>query len=204
MSDINDLNGLREPDPIEWDSYDPGRTGGGSFVLPPKGAYTLLFTGEPKRVPHKEGYLQYELTPITVIDPGKPWDGYQFNYSKVNTKQWSGRNASSIGDYLLSVGGEAALTVDGRYPTSNDDYINVVEGLVNPQFRAFLDQRAWCKTCNNGKGRAWKGMASIPEDADGNKVTRFNCPSCSTEGNPVTVFVNVQISSFIPAEGGVK
>jgi len=184
-ADVNDLT-VREPDPLEWDQYDDP-TVGQRIPLPVKGVYTLIPTEAPKPGMTKaDHYLQFELGPLVVQDPGQVWDQHEIRYTRVNAKRWPNKNASGLADYLRSHG------YAGR-PASNGEYEQAVVAMVNHPCRGLIDWEARCKQC----GWRLKGMDKFPKDETGAYVTRVKCPTCSTTEKPVEAYANAVVKVFV-------
>lgn len=180
---INDTN-LKPPDPIEGE-YEDGSSG--QVILPPRGAYTLLPTAVPEFGATKEGYLQANVTPLVVLDPGKGWDGHEIRFTRVNTKKWPQRNANGFADYLRSHGYQGV-------PRSNEEYRQAAESLTNHPAHGVVDWECYCKVCRY----TLKGMEKFPKRDDGTYVQIINCPNCSTAEQPVRLFANARVVAFTP------
>lgn len=152
MTDINTLD-LKQPDPIDAAQYADG--GGKVIPIPPKGTYNLRIN-DVEWGGTKDGYLQATLTE-TVVDPGKPWDGHEVRYDRVNTKRWPNRERSSIGDLIRACGVP-------QLPTGNDGYIQVVNALKGRTYEAGLDWEVY-----KSGGPQLKGMEAFPEGPGGTK-----------------------------------
>jgi len=187
VSDINETEGLKAPDPVDFENYDDAGGGGQKIVLPPRGVYSLLPTEPPKVGKTKDGYLQVELTPLELIPPGTPWEVQKINYTRVNTKKWPNKNANGFADYLRSHG------YDGK-PTSNEEYQGAAEALVGHPAQAVVDWEAYCKECRY----TLKGMEKFPKNEDGTYEQRVKCPNCSTAENPKWIFANARVVAFVP------
>ncbi|HYE80031.1 MAG TPA: hypothetical protein VEI97_18795 [bacterium] len=161
MTDINTLN-LREPDPIAADSYVDG--GGSKIVpIPPKGEYTLR-TAAVEWGATREGYLQATLTE-TVVAPGKPFDGHEVRFDRINTKKWPNREGSSMADYLRAHG-----IVD--LPRDNAGYMATVNALVGRTHEAGGDWEAFKEGSVN-----LKGMENFPQGPGGERQDWVPDPS---------------------------
>ena len=186
MADINNLE-LKPPDPIDWD--DTGSKGG-SFKLVPKGEYTLVAREMPEKGATREGYLQFKFKTLYIVAPGTPYDSQEVRYTNVNTKNWPNRKGSSFSDFLLAAG------IAFR-PTTNEEYEAAIAATLNVPFRARLDWEAVCKEGNYHY--RLKGMENFPTDAEGAKISSFNCPECAKIGREVRLFGNAIVKSFLAA-----
>lgn len=186
---------LREPDPVDWDSYEDG---GKKFVpLAPEGIYTVAESGPPTLEITDDGYLTYVLSPLKIVDEG-PGKGQEIRYTRISTKQWPGRNASSMGDYLRAKG----IKLQGK-PT-NEMYQQAVMAATNLPFQINASWKGRCPACKN----YFKRAEVYPTREDGTKQSYMDCPNgCKDpegvvneetgEVRPARVFANLTVGWFV-------
>lgn len=191
MAELNGVE-LREPDPLKWDEYagttaSPQGDAKPRFVLAPKGVYTVLAKDRPTKGATREGYLQYELGNLILSAPGQPYDNQEIRYTRVNTKRWPNREASSLADYLVAHG-------DQTKPNTNAEYEAAVERVWATPAQVRVNWRGRCKSC----GFEIKGYDDFPTRDDGSKASIVDCPTCKANDNQERpIFANLEIKAFL-------
>jgi hypothetical protein len=192
---VDDLN-LREPDPVEWDSYDEG---GGKFKpLAPEGIYTVVEVAQPT-IGSRDGYLSFTLANLKIVDEG-PGKDQEIRFADISTKKWPNRNGSSMGDYLRAHG----VVLQGK-PT-NDDYKAAVGAVNGRPFKVSVVWNGRCPVC----ATYFRKADSYPTKDDGTKQSFMDCPNGCKDPSGVLneatgevrasrVFANLKVGWFVSA-----
>jgi hypothetical protein len=166
---------LREPEQINWDSFD---TGGSKYVAPPPALgpdgspityYGVAEISEETNYPEKhpvtgEPVLTFTLDPIKIVKSG-PADGQLIRFGRMSTRPFTRKgvdgevkllNANSIGNFLRSCG-----MVNAK-PNTNEAYRAAVKSCVGKMFSFTIDWEAR----NKDTGEKISGYLSFPEDQD--------------------------------------
>jgi hypothetical protein len=128
------MGNIKEPEQMDWDNYNPGS----NYQAPPpalddNGDPIIYFATVPTEIPStvngkadttKEGYAQWQLDPLVLVDSSLPAltpkiKGYKVRFASVNTKKFlrDGKptNASSIGNFLRSAKVSAKPQTNQQY-----------------------------------------------------------------------------------------
>lgn len=194
---VDDLN-LKEPDPVNWDTYDEG--GKKYKPLAPEGIYTVVETGQPTKG-SRDGYLSFTLSNLKIVDEG-PGKDQEIRFADISTKQWPGRNASSMGDFLRAHG----VKLTGK-PT-NANYEEAVQAVNGRPFKVSVQWNGKCPVC----GTYFRKAEVYPTRDDGTKQSFMDCPNgCKDpsgtldektgEVRAARVFANLRVGWFVSAIG---
>ena len=155
--------GLKEPQQIDWDNYNPGS----KYQAPPvplgPDGKNLVFTGQlPSAIAQetdKEGYRQYVLDPIKLVKNGSGIDGYTIRFTRASIKPFEKegkvQNASPVGNILRSAG----ITAKPQKTFEYDAAVNAAKGRV---VSFTLDWEAR----NKDTGETVRGYSNFPDDPE--------------------------------------
>jgi len=118
---------LREPDPMDWDNYNPGSR----YKVPPqvKGPDGKALTYYGQLPPPQKGVVtdgedtglrEYLLDPIKLVKSG-PADGYEIRYTRASIAKFYNKrtgqrmNASRVGNILKAAGIQAKPQTTAEY-----------------------------------------------------------------------------------------
>jgi len=171
-----------------WDIYDgPSST----YRRVPPGRYTfrlptILTSDTEAWRPTAAGHLQLTFT-ATVV--GGEYDGEEFRYTRFSTRPFSNGKGNFLGKLIRSLG------YDGPVPRTDEDYQRIIQSLANHTFESDTDWQYRCKGC---KTTFYRTAAEAPKDADGNPLTRVDCPNgcldAEREGQPLAVWAQPQLT----------
>lgn len=164
MADNTQL-GLREPDPMDWDNYNPST----SFKRPPvpyngDGMYKTYYGQAPtefKLDVTKEGYRSFVIDPITLVKNGLDVDGYQLRFTRASVKKFMNRktgepiDASMAGNYLRACGVQ-------QKPQRNKEYEAAVNATRGKVFPFTIEWTAY----NKDTGERIDGYKNFPDDPE--------------------------------------
>jgi len=183
MADLSGLN-LRPQAPVDWDTYE---VGGGVGPVPPEGEYWGQAPQDFTFSATEEGALQVLIDPITLVNVEKhpQFEGYPVRFTRASNKlktkkDGTARNASMMGDYLLSHGLLAR-------PQTHEEYAQAVEMTAGRVFPFVLGNEAYCKDCDV----TLRGQ-QIGKGEDGLPLTEVLCPKCGK-----TLRVNARVRWFV-------
>lgn len=186
MADLHDIQYTDGPVDVDHDNYvDPSEMG----PPIPAGTYRLR-VGKPDFDAGKEGWPQV-IFDHTV--EGGDEDGKGIRFDRISTKPFErgGVQVSWASDFLHACG-------DTSRPATKKQYLESMAAQEGKPFKAVADWEAYCKVCENSV----KGMKSFPEDENGVRQSRINCPTgCVDEatGEPNLIYANARITRYIPA-----
>lgn len=90
-----------------------------------------------------------------------------------------GKEVSSADDYLIAVGSDAA-------PQTNAEYRDaLLDSQAEGPFTAIVDWEAFCKQENHADNKPFtlKGQSDFPQNGDGVRIPKIECPKCAAELN---------------------
>lgn len=165
MSQVNSVSqlGLKEPDQIDWDNYNPGS----SYQPPPpakdaNGNVIQYFGQAPTTFSFEatdDQLLQAVVDPIKIVKSNNGADGYTVRFTRINVRpfQKDGKpiNATSLGNYLKANGITAK-------PQRNVEYEAAVKQTAGRVFPLTLDWYGKDKIT----GEVVRGYDNFPEDPD--------------------------------------
>ena len=187
--------GLKEPQQIDWDNYNPGS----KYIPPPvpvgADGKVLVFTGQLPTTIEKEqadaGYRRYLLDPIKLVKNGNGVDGYTIRFTRASVKPFEKngkvQNASPVGNILRSAGVSAKPQRTAEY----DATMNAVKGRVV----AFtLEWEARTKSTDPIQETV-RGYANFPNDPDrpGTKKAILKAGDTYTTKEGVTAVVQSEV-----------
>ena len=155
--------GLKEPQQIDWDNYNPGS----KYQAPPVAlggdGKSIVYTGQlPTAIAAEqddEGYRRYLLDPIKLVKNGSGADNYVIRFTRASIKPFEKngkvQNASPVGNVLRSAGVSAKPQKTVEY----DAAINAVKGRV-VSFTIDWEAR------NKDTGETVRGYENFPDDPD--------------------------------------
>jgi hypothetical protein len=197
MADVNEFPPEGSANPLAYlNDYDTsGAQEKTAKKLPPKGRYALKSAPTVVVEERDNGLVAAQIDPTIV---GGEFDGHQFKYVRVDTRQYKGRRASSFGDWLFASGFAGRFGGDAKQIT--EQLRAAATAMAGRPFQADLDYSLYCKGC---KTRLAKTYSELPSDANGNTVGWAKCPTCKevdTEGNerPKTVWAEPRFFFIIP------
>ncbi len=161
MSDNSSI-GLKEPDQVNWDNYNPS-SGYQEPPVPlgPDGKPLVFFGAVPKNAGapdtldmNKQGYRNFLLDPISITDAG-PSSGYTLRFTRVSTQKFekNGKqiDASTVGNFLRSCGVQSK-------PQKNTEYEAAVRATAGKRCAFTLDWSAY----NKDTGESIDGFLNFP------------------------------------------
>ena len=161
---MNDVagTGLREPEQMDWDNYNPGS----KYRRPPipidsEGKNRTFYATIPSEIgmgATKEGYRNYEFNSLVITKSGPDADGYNVRaWTSVKKFQKNGKpiEVSAAGNFLRAAGVLAKPQRNAEY----DAAIKMTAGRVVP---LTLDWSAR----NHQTGEEVRGYRNFPDDPD--------------------------------------
>lgn len=200
--DSNGL-GLKEPQQIDWDNYNPGSV----FTVPPPAldpeGKAIIYTGQLPSVigteQDNDGYRRYLLDPIKLVKNGNGVDGATIRFARASVKPYEKngktQNASAVGNLLRSAGVTAKPQTTAEY----DAAVTASRGRI---VSFTLDWEARDKNT----GEQVRGYANFPNDPErpGQKKAILHAGDeyTAADGTKQTVkadvlFANARVRSFI-------
>lgn len=156
--------GIKEPDPVDWDNYNPGST----YKAPPPaktidGKPITYFGQAPKDFTFEatdDQLLQVVVDPIKIVKSTNGQDGYVIRFSRINARQFKGKdgkpiNATSLGNYLRANGITAK-------PQRNVEYEAAIKQTAGRVFPMVLDWFGKDKVT----GTVVRGYDNFPDDPE--------------------------------------
>jgi hypothetical protein len=152
VTDINELEGLNEPDQVDWSQYEDASA---PFKMPPAGKYNLRLPDEFKFRLGNAGQLLILLDPLTIV--GGEYDGFKIHYYSVSTKKFSNQNAVQAGDVLRNVGSI-------NQPKTNTEWAQAFKELAGA---VTTDVTCEWEAYDKETKQSLKGMTKFPKKDDG-------------------------------------
>lgn len=195
--------GLKEPQPIDWDNYNPGS----KYQAPPvpvnADGSRRVFTGQLPGViaeeTDRDGFRSYLMDPIKLVKNGGDADGYVIRFTRASIKNFEKngvvQNASPAGNVLKSVGVSAKPQKTFEY----DAAFKAIRGRV-----ASFTLDWFAKDKNTGE--MVRGYENFPDDPErpGQKkaILKTGDTYKNADGQQATVksevlFANAQIKYFV-------